>query len=177
MPSNSPVESLVPAVVERLRLKPANSESGFVDGAWWPRSRDLVAEVPGLATVLAAWTGPVWRVAFSPAGWAVTVRELIYQGRLIRLEGIGSQNVHLVHVTGGSMRRVTLLVIPPHADAAAAERALAAASGQNNVTSPEMILEESGALGMQAVSRSSDSDVSRWESEGGQVFRAAMAEG
>ncbi|WP_051174174.1 DUF5994 family protein [Amycolatopsis orientalis] len=176
MPLNSPLESLVPTVVERLRLKPANSESGFVDGAWWPRSRDLVAEVPELATALAAWTGPVWRVAFSPAGWTVTVSELFYQGRLIRLEGISSQNVHLVHATGGTMRRVTLLVVPPHADPAAAERALAAASGQNNVTSPELLLDESGALGGQAVSTSRESDVSRWESEGGRGDAASARE-
>lgn len=151
MPPNSHSDALAPATLERLRLKPANSESGFVDGAWWPRSRDLVAEVPELVLMLADWIGPVWRVAFSPAGWAVAVRELISQGRLIRLEGITSQNVHLVHVTGGNMRRVTLLVIPPNADAAAAEWVLARASGQNNVTSPETLLDESGALRRQLV--------------------------
>ncbi|EMD21772.1 hypothetical protein C791_0922 [Amycolatopsis azurea DSM 43854] len=52
---------------------------------------------------------------------------------MIRLEGISSQNIHLVHVTGGNMRRVTLLAIPSHA---AAERASAAAARQKQRDQP-----------------------------------------
>lgn len=36
----------------RLQLKPEGPTTGFVDGAWWPRSRDLAAELPSLATAL-----------------------------------------------------------------------------------------------------------------------------
>ncbi|EMD28293.1 hypothetical protein C791_1292 [Amycolatopsis azurea DSM 43854] len=117
--------------------------------------------MPELATALDGRIGPVWRVAYPPSGWAVTVREMIYQGRLIKLEGIGSQNVHIVHVTGGSMHRVTLLVIPPGTDELAAEGVLAAASGQNNVTCPEMLLDEFGAR------PTPENALARWESEGG----------
>jgi hypothetical protein len=160
-------DPLAPDATDRLRLKPRNSESGFVDGAWWPRSRDLATEVPELATALNDWIGPVWRVAFSPAGWGVTVRELISQGRLVKLEGIDTQNVHIVHVTGGNMHRVTLLVVPPEADPVAAERVLVAAAGQNNVTGPEALLDEFGARPVP------EDALSRWESEGGQGVNAA----
>ena len=37
----------------RLRLKPKAPTTGWVDGGWWPRSRDLAAELPGLLSVLA----------------------------------------------------------------------------------------------------------------------------
>ena len=30
----------------RLRLKPKAPRTGYVDGAWWPRSHDLAAELP-----------------------------------------------------------------------------------------------------------------------------------
>ncbi|WP_409496698.1 DUF5994 family protein [Amycolatopsis sp. cmx-11-12] len=150
-----------PDAAERLRLKPRNSESGFVDGAWWPRSRDLTTEVPELATALNGRNGPVWRVAFQPSAWAGTVRELIFHGRLVKLEGIDSQNVHVVHVTGGNMYRLTLLVIPPEADPVAAERVLVAASGQNSVACPEALLDEFGAR------PAPENALARWESEGG----------
>jgi hypothetical protein len=32
----------------RLRLKPKAPQSGYVDGAWWPRSDDLSTELPDL---------------------------------------------------------------------------------------------------------------------------------
>ncbi|HVW42390.1 MAG TPA: DUF5994 family protein, partial [Amycolatopsis sp.] len=37
----------------RLRLKPKAPTTGYVDGAWWPRPRDLSAELPALLAVLA----------------------------------------------------------------------------------------------------------------------------
>ncbi|WP_410585793.1 DUF5994 family protein [Amycolatopsis sp. lyj-108] len=154
-------DPLILDTAERVRIKPRNSESGRVDGAWWPRSRDLTVEVPELAASLDGRIGPVWRVAFPPSAWAVTVRELIWHGRLVKLEGIGSQNVHIVHVTGGNMQRLTLLVIPPEADPAAAEGVLMAASGQNNVAGPEALLDEFGARPVP------ENALARWESEGG----------
>ena len=37
-----------PEHTPRLRLKPKAPLSGYVDGAWWPRSDDLAAELPDL---------------------------------------------------------------------------------------------------------------------------------
>lgn len=36
----------------RLSLKPTGLTTGQVDGAWWPRSRDLSVELQGLAAAL-----------------------------------------------------------------------------------------------------------------------------
>ncbi|MEV7037534.1 DUF5994 family protein [Amycolatopsis sp. NPDC051061] len=162
MPVNPNERPPLEPAIDRLRLKPPFSANGFVDGGWWPRSGDLTAEAPTLVEALADRIGPVWRVAFAPAGWAVTAGTTVFRGRLLRLEGISTQDRYVVHVTGGTMRRVTLLVVPPEADAAAAGLALAAAAGQDNEASPETILDDSGALPGRR-----DSAVSRWESEGG----------
>ncbi|HKS47628.1 MAG TPA: DUF5994 family protein, partial [Amycolatopsis sp.] len=62
---------LVSAVVEppphtlRLRLKPKAPATGYVDGAWWPRSRDLSAELPTLLAVLAIRPGRIERVTYN----------------------------------------------------------------------------------------------------------------
>ena len=53
----------------RLRLKPKAPRTGYVDGAWWPRSHDLAAELPTLVEVLAVRLGPVGRVAYSIGAW------------------------------------------------------------------------------------------------------------
>ncbi len=41
----------------RFRLKPTAHASGYVDGAWWPRSDDLTTELPGLIAVLSIRLG------------------------------------------------------------------------------------------------------------------------
>ncbi|WP_370542098.1 DUF5994 family protein [Amycolatopsis sp. FDAARGOS 1241] len=94
-----------------MRLKPPLSVAGFVDGAWWPRSTELTAEVPELAAALAERIGPVWRVAFASPTWTTTGAKLVHRGRVVRLEGFPSQDPHVVHVTGSLLRRLTLLVI------------------------------------------------------------------
>ncbi|WP_370938157.1 DUF5994 family protein [Amycolatopsis sp. cg13] len=157
-PSSAPAES-------RLRLKPPLPVAGFVDGGWWPASEDLAAEVPGLAAALADRLGPVWRVAFASQAWLPAEPTMISRGRLVRLEGFRSQDPHVVHVTGGSMRRLTLLVVPARTPPAAAAIALSAAADQNSTTCPEAILKESGAT-----PRPAEDDVCRWESEGGAGF-------
>ena len=41
----------------RLSLKPSSEHPGSVQGAWWPRSRDLTVELPPLIAVLdSEWT-------------------------------------------------------------------------------------------------------------------------
>jgi hypothetical protein len=54
-----------PVHTPRLRLKPKAPQSGYVDGAWWPHSEDLTAELPDLLSVLSAQTH--WRPARSGA--------------------------------------------------------------------------------------------------------------
>lgn len=41
-----------------LRLETTRSREGNLDGAWWPRSRDLGAELLGLIYVLTGYLGP-----------------------------------------------------------------------------------------------------------------------
>src|SRR2546429_6174405 len=46
------ITTSVPVTEPRLRLKPAAPVTGYVDGAWWPRNRDLSAELPSLLAAL-----------------------------------------------------------------------------------------------------------------------------
>ncbi|WP_456341394.1 DUF5994 family protein [Streptomyces tendae] len=41
---------------------PRSHREGELDGAWWPRSRDITGEFPGLVPALSTYLGPVARV-------------------------------------------------------------------------------------------------------------------
>ena len=42
---------------QRLVLVPTRADQAVLDGGWWPRSGDPVAEIPGLVLALAARFG------------------------------------------------------------------------------------------------------------------------
>lgn len=124
----------------RLRLKPKGSLAGHVDGAWWPRSRDLTVELPALVHVLGVRLGGVSRVAFPLEVWDLPPRKITVDGRLIRMEGFHEQDEHIVYVSGPDRRRLSLLVIPPDTAARAAHDAMTASSARDNTDRPGDIL-------------------------------------
>jgi hypothetical protein len=56
-----------------LRLQTTPSREGNRDGAWWPRSRDIGAELPDLIHVLTEHLGPITRVGLDATAWDHTV--------------------------------------------------------------------------------------------------------
>jgi hypothetical protein len=124
----------------RLRLKPKAPATGHVDGAWWPRSRDLTAELPALAEVLAVRLGRVERVAFALSAWASAPRRFEVDGYRVRLEGFTYQDQNTIHVTGSNRGRISLLVVPPEMADSAGHDALMTAAHRGNTDRPEEIL-------------------------------------
>jgi hypothetical protein len=114
------------SVTGRLRLKPATPVTGYVDGAWWPRSRDLVTELPALLADLEVRVGRVSRVGYHLGAWDPAPRRL--PGGTVRLEGFRSTDPHLLTVVGRSSARIVLLVVPADTPDPAAQAALDAAS-------------------------------------------------
>ena len=84
----------------RLKLKSRAQSSGHVDGGWWPRSRDLSAELPSLAKVLAVRLSSVRRVDFARASWKAAPASIDVGGHTVRLEGSDIQDENLLHVIG-----------------------------------------------------------------------------
>lgn len=113
--------------VERLSLRPASATSGFVDGAWWPASRDLAAELPDLVAALAARMGTVERVGYNLGAWDVVPRKVRVDGQVVRMGGFRSQDAATLRVLG-ARNGLTLLVVPPETDERAAQRILTSAS-------------------------------------------------
>jgi hypothetical protein len=125
----------------RVSLRQPVSESGFIDAAWWPRSRDLTVELPGLLDVL--WTAgrDVMHVAYRLAAWDHAPRRVRVAGRMVRLGGFNTGDpltVELVDVWG--RERIDVLVIDPGTDPVVAQRALLLASVADSPYRPSEIL-------------------------------------
>ena len=129
-----------PEHTPRLRLKPKAPRSGYVDGAWWPRSDDLAAELPDLLAVLSVRLGRIDRVLYNLNEWAKASAKLTTGGRAVRLDGYRRQPVHTVEVLGLNRNKIVLLVVPPNADPDEAHATLMAAAAPSNDSTVDSLL-------------------------------------
>jgi hypothetical protein len=125
----------------RLALIDPPAERTTLDGAWWPRTRSLSDDLPGLVQELRRRGIRVTRVAYNPDGWEPAPRRLSADGRTIRLGWFRSIDPQLLDLTGDTRRgRLDLLVIPPDTTAAVAGQAFTAAVDRANRRTPTALL-------------------------------------
>jgi Family of unknown function (DUF5994) len=108
----------------RLRLKPYRTASEHIDGAWWPRSTNLVDELPSLVTSLSDRLGPVVMVGYRRNGWGETPALVEIAGRSVELLGFTSDEPASVILIGEDGRHITLHVIRPDVGQEVARQAL-----------------------------------------------------
>ena len=168
---SAPHHSIAPAAVTaseqsryplRLRLRPKAPTTGYVDGAWWPRSRDLAAELPALLAVLAVRLGEIPRVSYNLTEWDTAPGQISADGVRVRLSGFWSRPEHTLDVIAGNRQRLSLLVVPPDTDPSAAHHTMMCAAQRENTDTVENLL-RAGARG------ATDSTVDAWEAEGGRI--------
>lgn len=128
----------------RLRMKPGIAARGFVDGAWWPWSRDPAVEFGGLVLAMSSWVGPVRRVAYLLDDWDTTRRYLNVEGWTVTLVGFPTLDANTVVVTGPNQNRMILLVVPPDTPAGVARAVLSSAAAPDTVASAREILTSHG---------------------------------
>jgi hypothetical protein len=116
----------------RLELKDdTTTPTGQVDGAWWPRSRDLARELQILIPALVDRFGPVERVSYHLGDWDTATRRVAVGGVLVRTAGYRYQRTCTIDVI---TRRdhLTLLVVPADESAAHARSVMAVAARPGN---------------------------------------------
>ncbi|MDT0308437.1 DUF5994 family protein [Streptomyces sp. DSM 44917] len=152
----------------RLALKSEGPPRGLLDGAWWPRSRELSAELPALAAALDHRWGRITRAAVNPRHWPDVPRKVTWGGRVMKVGWFDAElDPHTISLVSQTGRR-ELLVIPPEAGAPSAERLMAGAiedEGPPRTASALMAGEEARAYGP-APGGARDSEEA-WEDEGG----------
>ncbi|WP_327718315.1 DUF5994 family protein [Streptomyces sp. NBC_00490] len=115
----------------RLALKSASRSGGptELDGAWWPRSRDLTSELPDLADMLDPLWGRITRIAVNPRNWPILPPRIYVNGHVVKVGWFTSElDPHAIVLLSFTAGRWNLLVVPPETGAPSAARLMAAAS-------------------------------------------------
>jgi Family of unknown function (DUF5994) len=120
----------------RLQLNAFRIVSEHIDGAWWPRSRQLVDELPGLVASVFDRLGQVVMVGYHRNGWDATPPLVEIVGRTIELLGFTSDEPASVIIIGEDGRHITLQVIPPEAGEKAAQRVFSESQRRTEVGIP-----------------------------------------
>ncbi|MER5214080.1 DUF5994 family protein [Streptomyces sp. NPDC002838] len=126
-----------------VRLETTHERQGVLDGAWWPRSRDITAELPVLIAALTEYLGPITRVGLDAGAWEELPTRMVIEDRVVHIDSfpVGDDTVL---VTRGDQDYFSLLVVPPHTAPEAARAAMAEAVRADNVTQAEQILIHTG---------------------------------
>lgn len=110
-------------------FRPAvHGDGKAVDGAWWPRSRDVVAQLPHLLAAAQSNHGlAVTRVAYHRDSWNDGVgRTRVIGGDVVRFGWFNTIDPSSVSLTGpNGQARLDLVVIPATSDPLLAERVFA----------------------------------------------------
>ncbi|GLW50628.1 hypothetical protein Stsp02_62890 [Streptomyces sp. NBRC 14336] len=111
----------------RLRLAPRGAVSLRVDGAWWPRSHHLLAELPSLISALPPEWGKIVTVTVNTQMWAEAPGRILVGHHVVRLRGESAwRRRHTVGLFQPDDTRRDLLVVPPELAPADAEYLMAA---------------------------------------------------
>ncbi|MCX4576471.1 DUF5994 family protein [Streptomyces sp. NBC_01571] len=122
------------APTARLALKTVSTPRGPLDGAWWPRSRDLPDELSALADVLDPLFGRITRVAVNPTYWPVIPSRVPVNGHGVRIGWFTTElDPHKILLMSHTTGSWNLLVVPPETGAPAAARLMAAASDSSGL--------------------------------------------
>lgn len=112
----------------RLYLAPESTLPRRIDGAWWPRTSDLAAELTQLFCGLPRGWGRIVRVLVNSTVWTGAPGRMLVCDRVVRLRGATTAHAPgtIVLMAPGHGRR-DLLVVPPHATERAAASLISAA--------------------------------------------------
>ncbi len=150
----------------RLMLAPVGTAPALLDGAWWPRSRDLTAELPALTAVLDPLWGRITHVTVNPTFWPTIPRKVPVDGHVV---GVGwfraEQDPHKLLLFSYNVGRWDLLVIPPETGPASAARLMTEAADPLGILTAGALMDE--AEQRRIAEEMELSLVSVWDSEGG----------
>jgi hypothetical protein len=147
----------------RLRLSPLIGR-GALDGAWWPRSRDLSVEAVDLVDHFPMDFDRICRVVYSTPDWGACSRRVRAVRGFVNLGSFPRDDTHLVMLMSVAAayrpRPLLLLVVPPAWDDRAAHHAMRIAAMPSNLKSAETIVRESEDLCRAGL-------LSHWDDDGG----------
>jgi hypothetical protein len=122
-----------PEHAARVAFRQPISTSGFIDAAWWPRSLDLVVELPPLLDVL--WTAgrEITRVSYILRAWDPAPRRFTVGAHTVHLGGFNTGDPLLIKlIDSWGAERIDVLVLAPATAPDVATRAFDLASAADD---------------------------------------------
>ncbi len=116
----------------------------MLDGAWWPRGRELAVEIPLLTADFAQRGLQVASVTYHPSTWQVAPSKLRVNGHRIQLSAVREIDPALLIVRTAQDEAIDLLVIPAETNPAVAARAMALAVSPLTQLTPTALLAAAG---------------------------------
>lgn len=137
----------------RFQLSPLSTrpgrgmnDSGLLDGAWWPRSRDLRVELPALVGALDPYWPRITRVSVNPAHWPDIPAKLPVGGRRLYVGWFTTQlDPNELLLLSYRSERWNLLVVPPLTPELDAVRLMDAAADPGNRLTVRALMARQGA--------------------------------
>ncbi|MGW0903053.1 DUF5994 family protein [Streptomyces sp. NPDC002853] len=166
-----PSRTSTPLAMSRARVA-LKSPTGrdLLDGAWWPRSRDLAVELVALVDELDPQWGRITRVAVNPMLWPVVPDKVTVHDHVVKIGWFTPElDPHEILLLSYGIGRWDLLVIPPETGDVSAARLMSAACARDErpLSATDLIAAET-AREMSVGDRPQDAQES-WEYEGGAV--------
>ncbi|MFF4824410.1 DUF5994 family protein [Streptomyces sp. NPDC001312] len=119
----------------RLRLGEQSGQgcsARRIDGAWWPRSYDLTAELPGLLAALPHRWGHISSVLVNGAMWSLSGDGMPIEDQWVHARGTDSPRAgNTACLLAPGHGRWDLLVVPPSATETEAERLMETATADD----------------------------------------------
>jgi len=157
----------------RLALVPAGSAPARIDGAWWPYSRDLTAELPALIDVLDKRWDRITHITVNPTQWPLIPHRVQGNGHVVKVGWFKEeQDPHQLMLLSYRVGRWDLLVIPPQTPPATASWLMAAAADPLRTSTGSQLMAEADR---RADEETRDTSEAVWDSEGGHAARFGAA--
>jgi hypothetical protein len=169
--SNTPIRPPETSTLQRgpLRLALAQEPGrNRLDGAWWPRSRDLAVELADLVDHFPPEAGRIVRALFSRPDWDSAPRHVLVAGGYMKVGSFPRDDSHLMHLTLSDRTVLHVLVVPPRfTEDQGAEALLAAAAAGNAHSAAELLTEVADGVDADPRDRWTDRGDSWWEPSAG----------
>ena len=129
----------------RIRWTRVRTSHELLDGAWWPRSTDPVAELAGLIIALDDRFEPIQQIMLNNTAWDRWFRRIAVGNRVVKVSWFATLNPALVIATTEQGAQLDLLVVPSSTPEAVAEVVMAQATDPDNTMAAADILRAQGA--------------------------------
>ena len=166
----APIVASTPPSTPRLVLAPARAGHAVLDGGWWPRSWDPVAELPGLVLALSDRYGPIRQLMLNSTTWDSRFRRLAVGTAVVRMGWFSSLDPATLIATTETGDQLDILVVSPQTAPDAANLAMSRAANPANTGRAPDLLAATPAAGVAELSPAENPNASAvWDNEGGHI--------